>query len=101
MVDPITLTRTVAIDFPGTIQAVAALQDRLDWLRIYPDELADEIRAAERFLAAIRATFGIPMMTLAEQDAAHERALTELEQFVADNSPDVPEALASYWNRGA
>ena len=106
--NPTPLLRYVPATYLGAVQAVAAIEARIAEMQSWPGEFTSEIAAAHAFLMAIRTAFGIHELSEAEIDAAHERAVAELDRVMsfdpAEGSPDpvdVPVALAVYWNRGA
>jgi hypothetical protein len=105
MLEPVNLTRYVATDYLAAVQGIAALEQRIAEIRSWPGDFRDEIDAARRLVLALRAAFGIHEMSEAEIDAAHEQAVTELDRFIEENSPDmsqidIPEAFASYQAEG-
>lgn len=77
------------------VQAIAALEDRIAFLGRPEEAWARE--DAQRAVDEIRRAFGVRKMTEAELDAAHEQAMHELERM---RTPDVPEALETYWREG-
>jgi hypothetical protein len=85
-----TLDRPVTLSFPGAIQAIAALEDRIAGPLRWRDT-AVERRDALEAVDAIRETFGIRRMTEAEMDAAHEAATAYLDH--ADLSVDEVRAV--------
>lgn len=89
------LERPVPLSFPGAIQAVAALEDRIS--QLYHSDEAWARRDAQRAVDAIREVFGIRRMTDAEIDAAHEHAVAQLDalidwQAVYDGDEPMPDA---------
>ena len=117
---PEPLLRYVPSTFLGAVQGIAALEVRIAEMRSWPGDFTPEIAAADAFLRAIRDTFGIPAMTEAEIDAAHEHAVAAfdrvrtLDELEADGGhitpaplravfglPDVPLALDTYWNHSS
>ena len=105
---PEPLLRYVPSTFLGAVQGIAALEVRIAEMRSWPGDFTPEIAAADAFLRAIRDTFGVPALTEAEIDAAHEAAVAALDALIdhadltgAWANPDVPLALDTYWNRGA
>ena len=100
MLEPVNLTRYVATDYLAAVQGIAALEQRIAEIRSWPGDFRHEIDAARRLVLALRAAFGIHEMSEAEIDAAHEQAVAEMDALrLAD--PDVPTALATYWNHSA
>ena len=105
---PPSLVRSVPMTFPGAVQAIAALEARIDYLRLSGEEWA--VADAHHALVAIRVAFGI-LDSEAVLDAHHEAEQAAMAEYAAaesfdpsDGSPDpvdVPVALDSYWNRGA
>ena len=96
------LEREVSLDFPAGIQAIAALDDRIERLRSLNSDgdIDYAIIASLRAILALRVAFRLPAPTEAQLDAAHEAAMAEFREL-RDAEDDVPMALVSYWERGA